>query len=154
MKKKIIPIIILLLIVLDQWVKGYVVNTIALGETRTFIPNILSLTFLKNHGAAFSILQNQQWFFIVITIIIMGIAMRYLWHHIDEGPLLLTSLCLIIAGGLGNFIDRLRLGYVIDMFQTEFMTFAVFNVADSYLTVGVALLFIYILKEEFNGSSR
>ncbi|MGT2666053.1 signal peptidase II [Streptococcus rifensis] len=152
MRKRIIALIIVSLIALDQWVKLYTVNTIGLGETKAFIPGIMSLTYLKNYGAAFSILQNQQWFFILITIVIMGIAIRYLWRNIDEGPLVITSLILIIAGGIGNFIDRVRLGYVVDMFQTEFMNFAVFNVADSYLTVGVVLLFIYILKEEMHGS--
>lgn len=153
MRKKIIPLVIVLLIALDQWVKVYVVDTIALGETKTFIPNILSLTYLKNYGAAFSMLQNQQWLFLIMTVIIMVIAIRYLVGHIEEeGWLLLSGLSLIIAGGLGNFIDRLRLGYVVDMFQTEFMNFAIFNVADSYLTVGVVLLFVYILKEEMHGS--
>ncbi|MDQ0223042.1 signal peptidase II [Streptococcus moroccensis] len=152
MRKRIIALVIVVLIALDQWVKLYTVNHIGLGETKSFIPGIMSLTYLKNYGAAFSILQNQQWFFILITIVIMGIAIRYLLHHLDEGPPLITSISLIIAGGIGNFIDRVRLGYVVDMFQTEFMNFAVFNVADSYLTIGVVLLFVYILKEEMHGS--
>ncbi|MEY8462790.1 signal peptidase II [Streptococcus merionis] len=154
MKKKILILVIILMIALDQWVKYYTVKHIGLGETQSFIPNVLSLTYLKNYGAAFSILQNQQWFFFLVTLVIMTMAIRYLWRNSDESLLLVSSLVLIIAGGLGNFIDRLRLGYVVDMFQTEFMDFAIFNVADSYLTVGVVLIFIYILKEEFNGSSH
>ncbi|MGT2757489.1 signal peptidase II [Streptococcus ovuberis] len=152
MKKIILPAIIGLLIALDQWVKFYVLETIALGETKSFIPSILSLTYLQNYGAAFSILQNQQWFFILVTVVIIVTAIRYLIKHRDDSWLLVLSLVLIISGGLGNFIDRLRLGYVVDMFQTEFMDFAVFNVADSYLTVGVVLLFSYMMFfEEKNG---
>lgn len=154
MKKIILPAIIGLLIALDQWVKFYVLETIALGETKSFIPSILSLTYLQNYGAAFSILQNQQWFFILVTVVIMVTAIRYLIKHRDDSWLLVLSLVLIISGGLGNFIDRLRLGYVVDMFQTEFMDFAVFNVADSYLTVGVVLLFSYMMFFEENDGAN
>ncbi|MET3559230.1 signal peptidase II [Streptococcus rupicaprae] len=154
MKKIILPAIIGLLIALDQWVKFYVLETIALGETKSFIPSILSLTYLQNYGAAFSILQNQQWFFILVTVVIMVTAIRYLIKHRDDSWLLVLSLVLIISGGLGNFIDRLRLGYVVDMFQTEFMDFAVFNVADSYLTVGVVLLFSYMMFFEENDGTN
>lgn len=148
MRKGLIPTLILLLIALDQWVKFYIVGHIELGGHQDFIPGILSLTYLRNYGAAFSMLQNQQWFFALVTIVIMFMAIRHLVKNWQESLWLVASLILIIAGGIGNFIDRLRLGYVVDMFQTEFMDFAIFNVADAYLTVGVGLLFIYILKEE------
>lgn len=154
MRKYLIPLSILLLIGLDQWVKHYVVSTIEIGETQAFIPGILSLTYLMNYGAAFSILQNQQWLFTIVTIVVMGVAIRHLIKHRNDSLWLVGSLVLIIAGGLGNFIDRLSLGYVVDMFQTEFIDFAVFNVADSYLTVGVTILLIYMLKEEKNGNNH
>jgi signal peptidase II len=64
---------------------------------------------------------------------------------------MVVGLCLFIAGGLGNFIDRVRLGYVVDMFHLDFINFPVFNVADSYLTVGVLVLFVWMMKEEDNG---
>ena len=64
---------------------------------------------------------------------------------------MVAGLCLVIAGGLGNFIDRVRLGYVVDMFHLDFINFPVFNVADSYLTVGVLVLFVWLMKEEDNG---
>ncbi len=154
MRKFLTPLSILLLIGLDQWVKYYTVSHIKLGESHSFIPNILSLTYLRNYGAAFSILQNQQVFFILITVVIIGGAIWYLLKHFQGDRWLIIALTLIISGGLGNFIDRLRLGYVIDMFQTEFIEFAVFNVADSCLTIGVILLFIYLVKEEKNGINR
>jgi len=153
MKRKVsIFISILLLIILDQAVKGYVVKEIPLGGMRRFIPKVVSLTYLKNSGAAFSMLENQQWFFTIITLIAMGAAFVYLYRHIKGSIWLLLGLTLIISGGIGNLIDRLRQGFVVDMFHLDFMNFAIFNVADSYLTVGVFLLLILMLKEETHGN--
>ena len=153
MKRKIsIFISILLLIFLDQAVKGYVVKEIPLGGMRRFIPKVVSLTYLKNSGAAFSMLENQQLFFTIITLIAMGAAFVYLYRHIKGSIWLLLGLTLIISGGIGNFIDRLRQGFVVDMFHLDFMNFAIFNVADIYLTIGVGLLLIYLLREESHGS--
>ena len=153
MKRKVsIFISILLLILLDQAVKGYVVKEIPLGGMRRFIPKVVSLTYLKNSGAAFSMLENQQWFFTIITLIAMGAAFVYLYRHIKGSIWLLLGLALIISGGIGNFIDRVRQGFVVDMFHLDFMNFAIFNVADIYLTVGVGLLLIYLLREESHGS--
>ena len=81
----------------------------------------------------------------------LGAASWYLLKNIQGSKLLLTGLILIIAGGLGNFIDRIQQGFVVDMFQLDFVNFAIFNVADMYLTVGVAILLLVILKEETNG---
>ena len=153
MKRKVsIFISILLLILLDQAVKGYVVKEIPLGGMRRFIPKVVSLTYLKNSGAAFSILENQQWFFTIITLIAMGAAFVYLYRQIKGSLWLLLGLTLIISGGIGNFIDRLRQGFVVDMFHLDFMNFAIFNVADIYLTIGVGLLLIYLLREESHES--
>ena len=153
MKRKVsIFISILLLIVLDQAVKWYVVKEIPLAGMRSFIPKVDSLTYLKNSGAAFSMLENQQWFFAIITLIAMGAAFVYLYRHIKGSIWLLLGLTLIISGGIGNFIDRVRQGFVVDMFHLDFMNFAIFNVADIYLTVGVGLLLIHILREESHGS--
>ena len=153
MKRKVsILISILLLIALDQAVKWYVVKAIPLGGMRSFIPKVVSLTYLKNSGAAFSMLENQQWFFTIITILAMGAAFVYLYRHIKGSLWLLLGLTLIISGGIGNFIDRVHQGFVVDMFHLDFMNFAIFNVADIYLTVGVGLLLIHILREESHGS--
>ena len=153
MKRKVsIFISILLLILLDQAVKGYVVKEIPLGGMRRFIPKVVSLTYLKNSGAAFSMLENQQWFFAIITLIAMGAAFVYLYRHINGSIWLLLGLTLIISGGIGNFIDRVHQGFVVDMFHLDFMNFAIFNVADIYLTVGVGLLLIYLLREESHGN--
>ena len=153
MKRKVtVPIMIVALIALDQWVKFEIVKNIQLGEAKPFIPKIVSLTYLRNTGAAFSILENQQWLFAVITLVVIGAAIWYLSKHIKGSVWLLSALCLIIAGGIGNFIDRMRQGFVVDMFQLDFINFAIFNVADSYLTIGVLVLIVMMLKEEGNAS--
>ena len=153
MKRKVtVPIVIVALIALDQWVKFEIVKNIQLGEVKPFIPKILSLTYLRNTGAAFSILENQQWLFAVITLVVIGAAIWYLSKHIKGSAWLLSGLSLIIAGGIGNFIDRMRQGFVVDMFQLDFINFAIFNVADSYLTIGVLVLMVMMLKEEDNAS--
>lgn len=83
-KRGIIVGIIAALIVLDQVVKAYVVQNIALGEIKSWIPNLVSLTYLQNRGAAFSMLQDQQWFFAVITLVVMAGAIWYLHKHIED----------------------------------------------------------------------
>ena len=153
MRRKItIPLTIVLLIVLDQLVKWAIVSNIKLGEVKGFIPSIMSLTYLQNTGAAFSILENQQWLFTIITLLVIGGAIWYLIKNIKGSFWLISGLTLIIAGGLGNFIDRLRQGFVVDMFQVDFINFAVFNVADTYLTFGVLIMLLVIIKEENNES--
>ena len=151
-KRGIVAGIIEALIVLDQLVKAYVVQNIALGEIKSWIPNLVSLTYLQNRGAAFSMLQDQQWFFAVITLVVMAGAIWYLHKHIEDSLWIVFGLVLIIAGGLGNFIDRISQGFVVDMFHLDFINFAIFNVADSYLTVGVIVLLLAMLKEEMNGN--
>lgn len=145
------PLAAVILILLDQLSKQWIVDHIPLNAIRKCVPGIFSLTYLRNYGAAFSILQNQQWFFTVITLAVVGAACYYFIKNINGNFWFLFGLLLIISGGIGNFIDRLRLGYVVDMVHLDFMNFAIFNVADSYLTVGVVILFIALWKEEENG---
>lgn len=152
MKRKIaIPFLVILLIALDQAIKYYIVSNFSLGQVRKFIPKLVSLTYLQNTGAAFSIMENQQWFFALVTCIVIGAAIWYLIKNIQASKWMLSGLILIIAGGVGNFIDRIQQGFVVDMFQLDFVNFAIFNVADIYLTFGVAILLLVILKEEKDG---
>ncbi|MCO4632856.1 lipoprotein signal peptidase [Streptococcus infantarius subsp. infantarius] len=150
-RKLYFPLAAVILILLDQLSKQWIVNHIPLNAIRKCVPGIFSLTYLRNYGAAFSILQNQQWFFTVITLAVVGAACYYFIKNINGNFWFLFGLLLIISGGIGNFIDRLRLGYVVDMVHLDFMNFAIFNVADLYLTVGVVILFIALWKEEENG---
>ena len=106
-KRGIVAGIIAALIVLDQLVKSFVVKNIALGEIKSWIPNLVSLTYLQNRGAAFSMLQDQQWFFAVITLVVMAGAIWYLHKHIEDSVWTVCGLILIIAGGLGTSLIAL-----------------------------------------------
>ncbi|HFH9837651.1 TPA: signal peptidase II [Streptococcus suis] len=152
MRKVGFPLLVVVLISLDQLVKYWTVNNVELGTVRDFIPGFMSLSYLRNYGAAWSILQNQQWFFTLVTLVVVAGLVWYYIKNIEGNLLTLASLSLVLAGALGNFIDRVRLGYVVDMFHLDLFSFPVFNVADICLTIGVAILFICIMKEESNGS--
>lgn len=152
MRKFGFPILAVVLIGLDQIVKAWTVANIALDTVEPFLPGFMSLAYLRNYGAAWSILQNQQWFFTIVTLVVVTALIWYYIKQIQGNIWTLFSLSLMIAGALGNFIDRIRLGYVVDMFHLDFINFPVFNVADICLSVGVGILFICIMKEESNGS--
>ena len=138
-RKLYFPLAAVMLILLDQLSKQWIVNHIPLNAIRKCVPGIFSLTYLRNYGAAFSILQNQQWFFTVITLAVVGAACYYFIKNINGNFWFLFGLLLIISGGIGNFIDRLRLGYVIDMVHLDFMNFAIFVLVFSYCSVASTL---------------
>ena len=135
------------LVGLDQFVKYWVSANIALGTSHGFIPGLMNLTNLHNDGAAWSILEGQQWFFYLITVA-AGVVLAYLMRQWRTNRWKMIALSLIMAGALGNFIDRVHQHYVVDMFELLPINFPVFNVADSCLTVGVIALIIIILKED------
>ena len=140
-----------ILVVIDQVTKYLTVQNIELGQVVEFIPDFVSLTYIRNTGAAFSILEGQMWFFYIVTIIVIGMLIYYMYTEAKKDRMLGILLSFILAGAIGNFIDRLMLQYVVDMIKLEFIDFAIFNVADSYLTVGVILLFIYTFYQERKG---
>jgi signal peptidase II len=147
MRKALLSLLVLVLIALDQASKFWIVANIDLGQVRSFLPPLFSLTYLRNHGAAFSMLQNQQGLFAVVTVVFLLVAGYYFLKK-SQSIWSDAALTLILAGGIGNFIDRLRLGYVVDMIHLDFIDFAIFNIADSYLTVGVAIMFIALWLED------
>lgn len=138
---------IVALVGLDQFVKCWVSANIALGTSHGFIPGLMNLTNLHNDGAAWSILEGQQWFFYLITLAAV-VVLAYLMRQWRTNRWKMIALSLIMAGALGNFIDRVHQHYVVDMFELLPINFPVFNVADSCLTVGVITLIIIILKED------
>lgn len=147
MKKLLSLVIIVVGIVADQNFKNWIVANIQLGDTEKIWPNVLSLTYIKNDGAAWSSFSGQQWFFLILTPIVLVVALWFLWKKMSQNWYFI-GLTLIIAGALGNFIDRIRQGFVVDMFQTEFINFPIFNIADILLSVGFVLLFIAILTDK------
>lgn len=137
-----------LLVGLDQWSKYLTVQNISLGETKEFIPGFLSLTHLRNTGAAWSLLEGKMIFFYVITVIVSVVIIYLLIKNYKKSVWYSVGLSFVLAGAIGNFIDRVRLGYVVDMLQTDFMNFPIFNVADSTLVIGVICIFIYLILDE------
>ncbi|MQB94001.1 signal peptidase II [Lactobacillus reuteri] len=140
-------VIILILTICDQLLKSWVASSIVLGGSKQLIPGIIELTNLRNSGAAWSIFEGQQTFFTIITIIAIIVIGYFIWQY-RKNISMLIGLSLIMAGTIGNFIDRLRQGYVVDMFETTFINFPIFNIADMCLTIGVIWLIICILKEK------
>nr|WP_321316037.1 signal peptidase II [uncultured Ligilactobacillus sp.] len=138
-----------IILVIDQIVKWQIVIHIPLNTTISFIPHILSLSNVRNTGAAWSIFAGQQLLFFIISIIAL-IVMVVLLKRNNHDKLFALALAFMIGGTLGNFLDRLRLGYVIDMFTLDFINFPIFNIADCALTIGVVLLIIALFKGEDN----
>ena len=138
-------ILFVILVLADQVVKFWVRANIPLGESIPFLPHIMDLTYTQNTGAAFSILREHTWLLTLLSAVLVVIVALLVAKRFIAGRLGLVAATLVLAGGIGNLIDRVALGYVTDMFQTTFMDFAVFNVADSCLTIGVVLLVIYVL---------
>ena len=136
-------IVILLLVGLDQLVKQLVRLYIPLGGHVRLIPRVLGLSHLRNTGAAFSMLTGARWFFVILTLAFLVFALWLLYTGKLRHPLGKWTLVLIIAGAAGNLIDRALFGYVVDMFETLFISFPIFNVADIYVTVGGVLFCVY-----------
>lgn len=138
-------ILTLVLVALDQAVKYLVRTNIPLGGHVPFLPHVLELTYVQNTGAAFSMLSEHTWLLSLLSAAVVVALAAVLLRQVFTHPLGVVPAVLVIAGGLGNLIDRVALGYVTDMFNTLFMRFAVFNVADIFITVGGVLLVIYLL---------
>lgn len=141
-------LIALALVGIDQYIKYLTLENIALHEVKEFLPGLMSLTYIQNTGAAMSILEGKMMFFYIVTVIVIGSIVYMFYKYGKEQPLFSTALAFILGGAVGNFIDRLRFEYVVDMFKLEFINFPIFNFADAALTVGVILMMIQIFLEE------
>ena len=129
----------------DQLTKFLVVQNIPLYDHIPAIPGLFRLTYVQNTGAAFSMLQDQQWLFLVIFLVLTAaIVYDFAKKSMPFTKLERWLIVLVYAGGLGNMIDRVRLGYVVDMIELEFMNFPVFNVADCFITCSCILLMVHL----------
>lgn len=129
----------------DQFTKWLVVQNIPLYGEVPFLPGLLRFTYVQNDGAAFSSFRGMQWMFAVIF---LAFTVLVLYEYFRK-PMPFTTLerwCIaaVYGGGLGNMIDRVRLSYVVDMIETQFMEFPVFNVADCFITCGCILLLAHM----------
>ncbi len=142
----IIAVCTVVLVAADQIIKLIVDKNLEIGESVVAIKGLLNWHHLRNDGASFSILEGQRWFFIIATLVVLAviiviIARKMIYHWLGY-----TSATLVIAGGIGNLIDRIRFGEVIDYIDiSPLFEFAVFNFADCCIVVGGILLCVYIL---------
>lgn len=145
----------LFILLLDQFTKWLVATNMSVGERIPVWDGVLSITSHRNRGAAFGILQGQMWLFYIVTVIVVVGVIFYLQKYGRKQPLFGMSLALILGGAIGNFIDRVFRGEVVDFIYFEIIDYPIFNVADSALVIGVGLIFLHTLldakKEKSNG---
>lgn len=151
-------IIALIIVFLDQLSKWVIVTFMELHESISVIGEFFYITSHRNKGAAFGILQDQRWFFIIITVVVVIALVYYLYKMaLERRRFLCFSLALLLGGALGNFIDRVRLGEVVDFMHFRFQFpwfenqvdyhFAIFNLADSAIVIGVGLILLDTLLQ-------
>jgi len=137
-------------VLLDQLTKILVWSLMQVGESVDIIPNVFRFTYVQNEGAAFGMLAEHRWIFMVLSVIGIAAMLIYLWRFRPNSRLACTALSLIIGGGIGNMIDRVALGYVVDFL--DFCAFPnlwmwVFNVADSCVCIGAGLLILWLVLD-------
>lgn len=139
-----------ILVAVDQITKYLAEKFLMPIKNVDLIPDVLSLTYVENKGAAFGILQNAKWFFIIVTVLAIAALIVYTLKSKPESKLFKWSATLICGGAVGNLIDRMSNGYVIDMIRVHFFDFPVFNFADCCVVVGAVLFCVFVLisKEE------
>ncbi len=130
----------------DQLSKAWVVGNIAMYEDISFLPGVVHWTHVHNYGAAWSSFQGMTWLFVLIfALFTLGILWELRTRKMGFSNLERWCIAAVYGGGLGNMIDRLRLGYVVDMIEVEFISFPVFNVADCFITCGCIALMLHLL---------
>ena len=137
---------VVLITVLDQLSKLLVLQNIGYGMSVPCIPGLFHLTYVQNFGAAFSIFEGQRWLFILVY---AGFVALVFWSAkkktLPFAKLEWWCIAAILGGGLGNILDRVFRGYVVDMIAVDFMNFPVFNVADCFITVGAAIMLVHLI---------
>lgn len=151
MKKTLITLLSVIIggVALDQITKILVLKLMSLGQSIVLIPNVLNLTYIQNRGAAFGMLSEHRWVFMVIsTVAIIGICV-YLFRFCKERLMLKVGLALIISGGIGNMIDRTAYGFVVDMIDFCLFDFWkwIFNVADACVCIGAGVVILSLILD-------
>ena len=130
----------------DQLTKLLVLANIPLYSFREAIPGLFHLTYVQNFGAAFSSFQGMRWMFVALFAVLTGVLLyEYFKKPMPFSKFERWCIAAVYGGGLGNMIDRVRLGYVVDMIEVEFIRFPVFNVADCFITCGCVLLIAHLV---------
>lgn len=146
-------LIALIAFLVDQGTKYLIATKLELGDQIPVIGNFFLITSHRNRGAAFGILQGQQWFFILVTVVVVAGIVWYMNKVKGTRKLLPVALSLVLGGAIGNFLDRILTGEVVDFLQFNFgsYTFPIFNVADSCIVIGVALIILDSLRDMRGG---
>ena len=142
-------VIIVICVILDQVTKTLAVTHLSNISTLPVIEDVFHFTYVENRGAAFGMLANHRWVFMILSVV--GIIALFIWQSVNRRDIMWNRVALsfIIGGGIGNMIDRVALGFVVDFIDCRFIDFYVFNVADSFVCVGCAMYVIGILWQEF-----
>lgn len=141
-------LVALLMVLIDQIIKKWTTSSLQLHESRSGIDGLFDFYYIRNEGAGWGILQGRMWFFYVVTFVIIVYLIYLIYKHRQGSLFLKGTYGLLLGGAIGNLIDRIINGYVIDMFRLTFMNFPIFNVADMALSIGVVLLIIQVLMTE------
>ena len=150
-----IVLVICLLVSVDQLTKWLAVVYLSESADKVFIPGFVGFTYHENPGAAWGMLQNHRWVFMVTsTVAIIAIMIYLAKNRKSLHPLSVAAFTLIVAGGVGNMIDRVLIGYVVDFINFLFIDFPVFNFADMCVTVGAAIMIVWLLFVDLPASVR
>lgn len=147
-------VIIILGIVIDQISKRLAVVFLKGQESFPLIDGVLQFTYVENRGAAFGMLKDSRWVFMTVSVVAIVIMLAYLFTTKNENRLYTVSIAVIISGGIGNMIDRIWLGYVVDFIDFCLIDFAVFNLADSLVCVGAGLLILALILDIVKESKK
>lgn len=142
-------IMIILIVAFDQITKYFASLKLADGSVAKFIPGVVRFKYAENTGMAFSMLSGARWVFIALTVVVCVGVFYYLFSNRCKNLWLYWSLGVILSGGIGNLIDRIRFGYVVDFIEPTFVNFAIFNIADCAVTCGAVVLVGYLLYDAF-----
>lgn len=142
-------IMIVLIVAFDQITKYFASLKLADGSVAKFIPGVVQFKYAENTGMAFSMLSGARWVFIALTVVVCVGVFYYLFSNRCKNLWLYWSLGVILSGGIGNLIDRIRFGYVVDFIEPTFVNFAIFNIADCAVTCGAVVLVGYLLYDAF-----
>lgn len=146
--KRVLPIsVIALLTAVDQHIKLAVVSNLKPVGEITVIDKIFGLNYVENSGAVFGFLSSHTNLLSVVTAVIIAVGIALILMKKIKSTYILTCVTIVIAGGLGNLIDRIRLGYVIDYLEFLFMNFAVFNFADCLVTLGAVMMIGFVIYD-------
>ena len=140
-------LIILLGIAIDQITKLLTVRFLKPVDTVPIIENVIHLTYVENRGAAFGMLSDSRWVFMLVSSVAILGMLFFLYAGFAQNKLYEISIAMIVSGGIGNMIDRTLLGYVVDMIDFRLINFAVFNGADSFVCVGAGLLILALVLD-------